>query len=192
MARTIKVIGISGSLREGSVNRQILGIAFDSITRNNEKLGIHVELEYVDLRKYPLPLFDQDVEAKGDPEIVQKFKRKFHEADALLFATPEYNYSVPGVLKNAIDWASRALTPDETNMHAFRGKPAGIISASPSMFGGVRGLTHLREILLNLGCVICPTSVTVANAFDISDRYKEQLEQFGIKFGQFCGKIIGE
>ena len=109
-----------------------------------ESLPEGVMLEVFDIAEFPL--FNQDLVA-SPPEIVKKFKAKIRTADALLIASPEYNYSVPGVLKNAIDWASRPADDK-----AFDGKPVAIMSASTGRFGGARMQYHLRQtfIFLNM------------------------------------------
>jgi len=135
MDKEINILGFAGSLRKGSYNRLLLRAASEL------KLD-SAKLEIFDLEG--IPPFNQDLEA-SPPEKVKEFKRKIKAADALLIATPEYNYSVPGVLKNAIDWASR---PPGDNV--FEGKPVAIMSASTGMLGGARAQYHLRQTLVSL------------------------------------------
>ena len=111
MSAPIRVLGFAGSLRKGSFNRGLLRAA-------GEMLPAQMALEVYDLSA--IPLYDGDVEAVGIPEVVKDFQRRIHEADALLVATPEYNYSMSGVLKNAIDWASR---PSPVRPSRSRGCP---------------------------------------------------------------------
>ncbi len=147
---TIKVLGFSGSLRQRSLNTAALNTACELTPIG---MGIYI----FDLA--PIPLYNQDIKDRGFPLIVEKFRREIKEADALLIVTPEYNYSIPGVLKNAIDWASRP--PHQ----AFNGKPIGIMGASPSVFGTVRAQTHLRQILTPLnGLVMNSPEVFINNA----------------------------
>lgn len=134
MSETIRILGFAGSLRKGSLNRAVLRAA-------EEVLPERIELETFDLS--PIPLYNGDVEAEGVPEPVQHFKDRIRAADALLIVTPEYNYSVPGVLKNAIDWASRF-----PNNSPLNGKPVAITGAGGQL-GTVRAQTHLRQILLH-------------------------------------------
>ena len=131
MAKTIKILGIVGSLRKGSYNKSLMRIAANLLPENTE-------LEVFDLSR--IPLFNQDILDVQPPKIVMQFKTKIRGADAILIASPEYNYSIPGVLKNAIDWASR---PPEDN--AFDAKPVAIMSASPGRLGGARMQYHLRQ-----------------------------------------------
>lgn len=127
----MKILGIVGSLRADSLNRK-------SLHAFGEVLPAGVELVVAELHE--IPMYNADVQAKGFPSSVEELAAKVRSADALVFATPEYNYSVPGVLKNAIDWLSRL--PDQP----LSGKPAGIIGASPGKIGTARAQYHLRQI----------------------------------------------
>jgi chromate reductase len=137
LEQKIKVLAFAGSLRKGSYNKALIQVAIEVAPEN-------VAIEVFDLEG--IPPFNQEFEA-NPPQRVKEFKEKIRNADALLIATPEYNYSVPGVLKNAIDSASRprADTPLE-------GKPVAIMSASIGRFGGARAQYHLRQsfIFLNM------------------------------------------
>jgi chromate reductase, NAD(P)H dehydrogenase (quinone) len=128
----IVVCGIAGSLRRGSYNRALLRAA-------RELAPDGMEVRIFD-RMADIPLYNQDVEEEGDPEPVQALKRAIDEADALLIATPEYNHGVPGVLKNAIDWASRPARES-----VLGGKPAAIFGASPGITGTARAQSQLRQ-----------------------------------------------
>ena len=134
---TVTVLGMSGSLRKASFNTAAL-------RATGELLPEGMRLETADQR--PLPHYDDDVRLQGYPPVVQAFRDRIKAADAILFVTPEYNYSVSGVLKNAIDWASRP--PDQP----FNWKPCAIISASGSLLGGVRAQYHLRHMCVSLNC----------------------------------------
>jgi chromate reductase len=150
MNKPIIILGFAGSLRKDSYNKALLHAAIELIPKG-------VKLEVFDLEG--IPPFNQDLE-DNMPERVKKFKAKIRAADAILIATPEHNYSVPGVLKNAIDWASR---PYEDN--SFEGKPVAIMSASPGMFGGARAQYHLRQVLVSLNMhAINRPEVIVASA----------------------------
>ncbi len=127
---TIKILGISGSLRKGSYHTQLLKAA-----QSLAPQGVTVDIAGIG----DLPLFNQDLE-QDPPETVKAFKQKIKENDAVLFVTPEYNYSVPGVLKNAIDWASRPY-----GQSAWTGKPTGIMSGSVGLQGGAKAQYHLRQ-----------------------------------------------
>ena len=135
MDTPITILGICGSLRKRSINRGLLRAA-----RQLAPEGVTIET--FDLNE--IPLFNQD-EEENPPAIVTEFKARIRAADAILFATPEYNHSIPGVLKNAIDWASRPLGDN-----AWAGKRAGIMGAAPGAFGTVRVQNHLRQVFVTL------------------------------------------
>jgi len=135
MEETIKILGIAGSLRKGSYNRAALRAA-QQLAPDGAALEIF-ELE-------GLPLFNADNE-KPLPAKVAELKAKIRSADAILFVTPEYNYSVPGVLKNAIDWGSRPYGDN-----AWEHKPVAIMGASPGMLGSARAQYHLRQMFVFL------------------------------------------
>ena len=135
MDKQLLILGFAGSLRKGSYNKALLRAAA-------ELLPDEARLEIFDLEG--IPLFNQELESHM-PEKVKEFKDRLRAADAVLIATPEHNYSVPGVLKNAIDWASRPYGDN-----SFEGKPAALMSASTGMLGGARAQYHLRQILVFL------------------------------------------
>lgn len=143
MADAITILGIAGSLRKESYNKGALRAARELCPQG-------AQLEIFDLAG--LPLFNQDEERSPTPKVAE-FKQKIRAADAILIATPEYNYSIPGVLKNAIDCASRPYGDD-----AWAGKPVALMSASIGAFGGVRAQYHLRQcfVFLNMDCVLQP------------------------------------
>jgi chromate reductase len=135
MKEEVTILGFAGSLRKGSYSKALLRAAKDLLPPG-------ARLEIFDLEG--IPAYNQDLDS-SPPEKVKEFKAKIRSADALLVATPEYNYSVPGVLKNAIDWASRPYGDS-----AFEGKPVAIMSASVGMLGGARAQYHLRQIFVFL------------------------------------------
>ena len=137
MERPVNILGFAGSLRKDSYNRSLLRAALELVPKN-------ARLEIFDLEG--IPLFNQDLENQPS-EKVKKFKAKIRAADAILIATPEYNYSVPGVLKNAIDCASRPYGDN-----AFEHKPVAIMGASIGMMGTARAQYHLRQCFVFLSC----------------------------------------
>jgi chromate reductase len=155
----IKVLGFAGSLRKGSYNKALLRTAL-------EELPEDIELEVFDLEG--IPPYDQDLD-NDMPARVTEFKRKIKAADAILIATPEYNYSMPGVLKNAIDWASR---PPGDN--SWDDKPVAIMSASIGMIAGARAQYHLRQtfVYINMHPVNRPEVMVpfVADKVDANGR----------------------
>lgn len=128
----VHVLGFSGSLRQGSYNTGLLRAA-------QELLPDGMTVEVFDIA--PIPLYNGDVESRGFPAPVVQFKERIAAADALLIAAPEYNYSIPGVLKNAIDWVSRP--PDKSPLN---GKPVALMGASIGTMGTARSQYHLRQV----------------------------------------------
>ncbi|MCL4365137.1 MAG: NAD(P)H-dependent oxidoreductase [Candidatus Marsarchaeota archaeon] len=137
MAVPIKILGFGGSFRKGSYSKAILNAAKELAPKDSV-------IEIFDIKD--IPLFNQDHEATP-PESVSMFKKKIKDADAILISTPEYNYSIPGYLKNAIDWVSRPYGDN-----SFEGKPVALMSSSGGMLGGSRAQYHLRQafVFLNI------------------------------------------
>jgi NAD(P)H-dependent FMN reductase len=159
-----KIAAFAGSTRSGSFNKKLLAIAVEAAR------AAGAEVTAVDLRDLALPLYDGDLEeAHGLPEGAKQFKKLLRESDGFLICSPEYNSSVTGVLKNAIDWASRTETDDEPDLIAFRGKTAGLFSASPGALGGMRALVHLRAILGNIGVYVLPSQISIGAAYEAFD-----------------------
>ena len=155
-----RILAFASSTRRESFNKKLVAIA----AQGAREAGAEVTL--IDLKDFPLPLFDQDLEAEqGMPENGKKLKKLFIDHDGLLIASPEYNSSFTAVLKNALDWVSRPA-PGEPSLVAFRGKVATLMSASPGALGGLRGLVHVRSILGNLGVIVLPDQIAVAKAHD--------------------------
>ena len=139
----IKVLGIAGSLRRDSLNRKLLQIAkgFASVAGT--------VVEEADLKELALPVYDEDIETQGMPPQVMRFKHMVEAADALLVASPEYNHSIPGGLKNAIDWLSRGK-------NSLDGKVAAVFGASPGFFGTARGQIQVKHVLGVLNVLVIP------------------------------------
>jgi chromate reductase, NAD(P)H dehydrogenase (quinone) len=168
----MRVLGISGSLRRDSLNSALLRAAA-------ERLPAGVEWsEFKGLRE--IPPYDEDLELEGTPEAVRELRAAMHEADAVLIATPEYNHSIPGVLKNALDWASRPA-----GHSALNGKPAAAIGASTGMFGAVWAQAETRKVLGALGGRVIETELPVARAdkqlvdgrLELEPQQSERLEE---------------
>ena len=155
-----KILAFAGSTRTESFNKKLIKIAVEGA----RAAGADVTL--VDLRDFPMPLYDGDLEAaSGLPEHAKRLKKLFLENDGLMISTPEYNSSVPGVLKNAIDWVSRS-EPGESPLAAYAGKIGILMSASPGALGGVRSLNVVRMMLSNIKVLMLPDSVSVSKAGD--------------------------
>ncbi len=144
------ILGLAGSLRADSFNTAALRTC-------QSLLPSGVSLEIFDIA--PIPLYNEDVYQQGFPAPVHMLREKITAADALLIATPEYNYSIPGVLKNAIDWVSRPPS------QPFDGKPIALMSASPGALGGARSQYHLRQVFIFLnGMILNRPEVMIATA----------------------------
>ena len=156
MTEQVNILGISGSLRRASFNRGLLHAAQDVAPDG-------VDIELFDLRE--LPFYDGDAEAAGDPPAVVELKQAIREADALLIATPEYNRGVPGLLKNAIDWASRPPFASP-----LTGKPVAIMGSSSGMGGTRRAQQQLRDALsFSRTQTLAEPEVVVPNAYEKFD-----------------------
>ncbi len=147
----MRVLGISGSLRKGSLNSALLRAA-------SERLPAGAELETFE-RLAEIPPYSEDAEAGPLPDGVRELRAAIRGADAVLIATPEYNHSLPGQLKNALDWASRPA-----GQSALNGKPAAAIGASKSMFGAVWAQAELRKVLAAMGGRVIEAELPVARA----------------------------
>ena len=170
MNGVLNILGFAGSLRDGSYNKGLLRAAADLMPKDTK-------LDIFDLEG--IPPFNQDLE-KSMPEKVKEFKAKIKSADAILIATPEHNYSIPGVLKNSIDWASRPYGDN-----SFEGKPVAVMSASTGMLGGARAQYQLRQVFvfLNMHPVNRPeVFVTFANQkFDEKGKLTDEKTKEFIK-----------
>lgn len=177
------ILGISGSLRKASYNTSLLRAALDDLPE-----GVEMHIMTCD----QIPLYNNDLYTDQKPDPVRRLRGAIESADALLFATPEYNHSIPGVLKNAIDWASR---PARVSPMAY--KPAGILSASISFVGGARVHTHLRQVLDSTLTPVFPAQEflvgTAQNKVDASGRLNDRetlalLRQYLQGFVQWVGR----
>jgi len=168
---TLHVLAMAGSLRRASTNRGLVRAAA-------ELAPAGTAIEIFDLA--PLPPFNEDVRVAGPPEAVPQLKQAIARADALLIATPEYNYSVPGVMKNAIDWASRP--PNDTPLP---GKPVAIMGASNGGFGTVRSQLHLRQVLQAVGLLCMPRPELMvsmsATKFDADGNLTDDATREGVR-----------
>ncbi len=173
MAEPVKILGLCGSLRAGSYNRAALRAALelapDGVEMRTAEIG-------------DLPLYNEDLRAAGEPPAVEAFGAQLAWADAFLFVTPEYNYSVPGVLKNAIDWGSRLKT------QPFAGKAAAVMGASIGLLGTARAQYHLRQmgVFLDLQFVNRPEVMIgqAASRFDAEGRLTDAPTR------EFVGKLL--
>lgn len=170
-----KVLAFAASLRKDSQNKKLIKEAA-FIAREQGAL-----VTVIDLADYSMPFYDGDLEAsQGMPANAKKLRQLMMQSDVILIASPEYNGSVPGLLKNAIDWASRDEN-GRSSRAAFQGKRFGIMSASPGKSGGKRGLVHLQAIIQDIGGTVLTKQVTVSfanSAFNEEGHLKDpQLNQ---------------
>ncbi|HEX5137091.1 MAG TPA: NAD(P)H-dependent oxidoreductase [Planctomycetota bacterium] len=157
---TPRILAFAGSARAGSFNRKLIRIVADGAR------AAGAEVTLVELRDYPLPVYDADLEAaEGLPANARKLKELFLAHEGLLISSPEYNSSITPLLKNTIDWVSRS-SPGEPPLACYDGKVAGLVSASPGALGGLRGLMVVRSCLSNTRVLVLPDQVAVPHAND--------------------------
>jgi NAD(P)H-dependent FMN reductase len=155
-----RILAFAGTTRTEAFNKKLIRVAAAAA----REAGADVTL--VDLRDLPMPLYDGDLEAKeGIPPNAMKFKELMLAHRGLLISTGEYNSSVTGVLKNAIDWASRS-SPGEPELACYKDKVAGLLSASPGMLGGMRAMMAVRSILGNIGVLVIPEQLALSRAHE--------------------------
>lgn len=152
-----KILAFAGSAREGSLNQKLLSFSIGKVRQHGADVTV------VDLRALELPIFDEDLEAHRVPQGAIELRELLRSHQGVLIATPEYNGSVPPLLKNAIDWSSRQVD-GALGSEPWTGKIGAVMSASQGPFGGVRGISHLRDILTKLGVMLTPNEVTLPYA----------------------------
>lgn len=155
--RTPRILVFAGSVREGSLNRRLARLAARLV------LEAGGEATWFDLRDHPMPIFDADLEAAGGrPEAADRLREAWLSHEGVLIASPEYNGSISPLLKNAIDWVSRAVPGD--NHSAYAGRVVGLMAASNGSLGGTRALPQLRLVLSQLGALVLPRQVGLPHA----------------------------
>jgi chromate reductase len=166
----LKILVIPGSLRTGSLNAKLAAVAAHQFAQAG------AEVTKLSLADFPLPIFDGDLQARsGVPKNAVDLKRMIGAHHGVVFVTPEYNSSVPPLLKNAIDWVSRVQDAHETRGQVFRGRAFAIASASHSRLGGARAIAALRLILSACQALVIPSQLALAfadEAYDDMDRLK--------------------
>src|ERR1051325_103055 len=186
-----RILAFAGSLRKDSYNKKLVRIAVQGARQAG------ADVTHIDLKDYPLPIYDGDLEAaSGIPENGLKLKKLFIEHDGLLWSCPEYNSSITALIKNTIDWVSRPQ-PGEPGLVAFTGKAAVLMSASPGALGGLRGLVHVRSILGNINVIVLPGQVAVTKAhepFNADGTLKDakqhaSIENLGKTLAEFLKKV---
>lgn len=183
-----KILAFAGSTRTDSFNKKLIRIAVTGATETGADVTV------VDLRDFPMPLYDGDLEQReGLPPNARKLKDLMLTHQGFLISSPEYNSSVSAVFKNTIDWTSRQ-SEGEVSLACFKGKVAGIMSASPGGLGGLRGLVHARSILGNIGVLVMPDQVAIGKAheaFNADGTLKDKKQEEQVKMiGASVAKIL--
>lgn len=181
-----RILVFAGSNRTGSYNAKLAGAITKMLA------AMKCDVTRITLRDYEMPLYDADLEdAKGPPEAAVKLARLFTEHDAVIVVSPEYNNSIPPLVKNTLDWVSVVKTDGKSDLAPYRNKIAAIASASPGAFGGARCLMHLRAVLVNVGCLVVSEQMSVPRAADafeddetLSDKRAEGLME------KLCKSVI--
>lgn len=192
MTNPPKILAFAGSSRKESFNKKLLKIAAEGAK------SVGAEVNYIDFIDYPMPLFNEDVEAQaGLPESVLKFKALLKSHQGFLIACPEYNGSITPLLKNAIDWASRPEPEDPAMaLSGFNGKVAALLATSPGGLGGMRGLVHVRAILEGIGVLVIPDQKAIPNAyqaFDEQGRLKDDKQMQAVQaIAQKLAKVTSQ
>jgi len=188
-----KVLAFAGSLRKDSFNKKLVKLAAEGAR------SAGAEVTYLDLKELPMPIYDGDIEAsEGLPPNAKRFKTLMIEHDGFLIATPEYNSSITGALKNAIDWASRPES-NEQPLIAFRGKIVSLICGSPGAFGGMRSLAAVRSIFSELGTLVLPGVVAIPRVHEAfgtdgilkDPGQKQKIESRGRELAETIRKLKG-
>ncbi len=190
MSNRPKILSFAGSLREGSLNKKVLRVAVEGAR------AAGAEVTVIDLRDFDMPIYNADNhEKEGFPENAVKFQELLLAHNGLLICSPEYNGSLPGGMKNAIDWASR-VRGDQKMYAAFKNKVAGIMTASPGSFGGLRCLGHLRGVLTISTVHVLPLEIAVTFAHEKFDgdemtdeKTRKLLETLGASVAKTIEKI---
>lgn len=180
-----RILAFAGSTRVHSFNKKLAAAA----AKGAETAGAQVTL--IDLRDYPLPLFDQDLEAaEGLPENAKALRALFLSHNALLIACPEYNGSLPAVLKNTIDWVSRRQE-GEPPLACFKNKVALLLSTSTGALGGLRVLRHLQTVLMGMQVVVLPEQKAVPKAAEVfneggigDEKIRVEVERLGARLAE--------
>lgn len=186
-----KILAFAGSTRTDSFNKKLVKIAATGAMEGGADVTV------IDLRDFAMPLYDGDLEQQqGLPSNAKKLKDLMLSHPGLLISAPEYNSSISGVLKNTIDWVSRPSAGEES-LACFKGKVAGIMSASPGGLGGLRGLVHVRAILENISVLVIPDQIAVGKAHEVFNadgtlkdkKQEDQVKRIGSSVAKLLLKI---
>lgn len=172
----MRLLFFAGSVREGSYNKKLARLARHIAEANG------IEAVFVDLKDYPLPIYDGDLEAaEGPPERARAFKALLGEYEGVFIASPEYNASITPLLKNTLDWVSRVRAKGESGLEVFQSRVFAIGGASPGYYGGMRSLLQLRQVLaVGMGAPVIPQQIALpraGSAFEEDGSLKDEAQQ---------------
>lgn len=186
MAQIPRILVFAGSNRSGSLNARLAG------TLTKALAGMECEVNRITLRDYEMPLYDGDHEGQhGQPEAAFKLARLFHEHDAIVVVSPEYNSSITPLLKNTIDWISRINADSQGKLVPYKDKVVALAAASPGALGGMRGLAHLRGILANMGCLVLGQQLSLPRAGQAFDKDDNLLDERSAGFmDDLCRSVV--
>ncbi|MFC3624571.1 NADPH-dependent FMN reductase [Vogesella amnigena] len=193
MSTAPRILAFAGSARQESWNKKLIAIA----AAGARDAGAEVTL--IDLRDYPIPIYDGDDESEhGMPVQAQALRKLMLSHQGLLLASPEYNGSIPPLLKNVIDWISRPVS-GQPGPSPYSGKVATLMSASPGGFGGLRGLVHVRAILGNLGMIVLPEQLAIGSAHEAfaadgsmhNAKQQSAVAELGAGQARLLAKLLG-
>jgi NAD(P)H-dependent FMN reductase len=188
-----KILAFAGSARKASLNKQLVRVAAEGARRAG------ADVTEIDLRDFPVPIYDGDLEAEqGLPPKARELRQLMLEHQGFLIASPEYNGSIPALLKNLIDWTSRAVDGQD-GLAPYRNKVAVLMSASPGSYGGLRGLVHVRAILGNIGVIVLPEQLAVGKAHEAfsldgsmqNPKMQESVEALGRTLATTLARLHG-
>jgi len=191
MSDSPKILTFAGSLRAESYNKKLARVAAAALAEQG------AQVTHIDLRDYRLPVYDGDLEAEeGLPENALRLKELFKANHGFWIASPEYNSSIPGPLKNMLDWVSRPAA-GEVTLEAYTGKVIALTSASPGALGGMRALVHLRAMLGNIGAFVIPSQVSVSRAHEaftpegalVDPKVQDSINRLAKSLVEITGKL---
>jgi len=185
--KEIKLLGICGSLRKESYNKHLLDLLQQHLKAE------HVDLKCINLLDYELPLYNHDIASTGNiPQAVHTLRQLLDDSHGLLLVTPEYCGSVPGALKNAIDWLSIPLDREDAVYAAFKDKPWGIAIATTSKVGGLKCVEHLKGIAGSVGSVTMPRALVIHETQELTAIKLQHVSRFTQTLAKFVRRWYGE